>query len=143
MAKWCLMSPNLLIWKVFLTIPYLIHTSYPLLEFLLIISECSNKEPVLPYIGQNWHDVKIDGMCTPCTLYSLSVLIFYVLICIIFKKKEMYFCFIWQNYPTGIPKKHLPNIKIQEQTASLLHFHITPTIENIYDIPCKEMVSFK
>ena len=24
------------------------------------------KEPVLPEIGQNWHDVKIDGMCTQC-----------------------------------------------------------------------------
>ena len=34
------------------------------------------KEPVMPYIGQNWHDVKIDGICTQCTLYSSSVLIF-------------------------------------------------------------------
>ena len=38
----------------------------------------SDKEPVLPQIGPNWHDVKICEieMCTQCTLYSSSVLIF-------------------------------------------------------------------
>ena len=29
-----------------------------LTQFLIL------KEPVLPQIGQNWHDVKKDGMCT-------------------------------------------------------------------------------
>ena len=36
------------------------------------------KEPVLPQIGQNWQDVKKDGMCTQCPLYSSYVLIFVV-----------------------------------------------------------------
>ena len=34
----------------------------------------------------------------------------------------MYYCFIGQNYPAGIPKNDLPNIKIQEQTASFYQF---------------------
>ena len=35
-----------------------------------------HKGPVLPQIDQNWHDVKIDRMCTQCMLYSSSVLNF-------------------------------------------------------------------
>ena len=58
-------------------------------------------------------------MCTQCTLYSLSVLFFCCFYLHNVQIKEMCFCFIRQNYPTGIPKKDLPNIKIQEQTASL------------------------
>ena len=32
------------------------------------------KELVLPEIGQDWQDVKIDGMLTQCLMYSSSVL---------------------------------------------------------------------
>ena len=49
------------------------------LEFFLQFLEFTEnlgKEPVLPLIGQNWHDVKIDGMSTQFTMYNLSVLIF-------------------------------------------------------------------
>ena len=31
-------------------------------------------ELVLPEIGQDWQDVKIDGMFTQCLMYSSSVL---------------------------------------------------------------------
>ena len=41
-----------------------------------VFAKFSSREPVLPQIGQKWHDVKIEGMCTQCTLYSLSVLTF-------------------------------------------------------------------
>ena len=57
-------------------------------------------------------------MCTQCTLYSSSVLFF----CCFFCKMFMYFRFIWQIYSTGITKKELTNVEIQEQTASLAIF---------------------
>ena len=38
----------------------------------------------------------------------------------------MNFCYIWQTYPSGIPKIELTDVKIQEQTASFgTFFRIT------------------
>ena len=34
----------------------------------------------------------------------------------------MYFWYIWQTHYTGISKKELTNVEIQEQTASLTYF---------------------
>ena len=48
----------------------------------------------LAKIGQNWHDVKLGGMCTQCTLYSSSVLIFCCFLSAYCSYKGMYFCYI-------------------------------------------------
>ena len=69
----------------------------------------SHKEPVLPKIGQNWHDVNIDGMCTQCTLYCSSVLI----------SCCFYLYYVHLKVQVCITKKELANVEIQEHTASL------------------------
>ena len=57
------------------------------------------KELVMPYIGQNWHAVKIDGMCTQCTRAVQLICTKFVssLWC---SYKRMYFWYIWQPYST-------------------------------------------
>ena len=80
----------------------------------------SHKEPVLPKIGQNWHDVNIDRMCTQCTLYCSSVLISCCFYLYYVHLKECSFGIF--NQPiiqVCITKKELANVEIQEHTASL------------------------
>ena len=62
--------------------------------FFIDIWYC-RKEPVLPYMGQNWHDV-IECVLVFFFLFFLSVKCSY---------KGMYFWYIWQAYSTGITKK--------------------------------------
>ena len=63
-----------------------------------------------------WCGVKIDRMCTQCTLYSTSVLIIFC--CFYLYNVHIKEC-IWQTYSTGTyNKKELANVWIQEQTAS-------------------------
>ena len=49
-------------------------------------------------------------MCTQCTLSSVLIFCCFYL----YYYKGMYFWYIWQTYPTGITKRELTNVEIQE-----------------------------
>ena len=63
------------------------------------------KEPVLPKIGQNWHDVKIGGMCAQCTLHRSFVQFF---VCFYLYNVDIKKCtfYILDKYLTGIEKAY-------------------------------------
>ena len=79
------------------------------------------KEPALPQIGQNWHDVKIYGMYTQWMLYSSSVIffIFFDLHNVYIKVRVCTFNIYDKPILPGIRKKELTNVEIQKQTGSL------------------------
>ena len=68
--------------------------------------------PIQPQIGQNWHDKKIDGICTQRTLYSLSVLFFGL-----FNLHNVHITEC--TYFTGLTKTSSQMYKIQEHKDSL------------------------
>ena len=58
------------------------------------------------------------------TMYAVQLICtnFVLILSVLCSSKGMYFWYIWQTYSTGITKKELTNVEIQEQTASFTFF---------------------